>query len=342
MNRSISVLTTGGTIGHRSAKSGVAEMGFNPIELFSDIRAQGFDLDFKEILRKGSMDIGPDDWKAIAAAAADAVESGAHGVIILHGTDTMHYTAAALSFMLQSLSVPIVLTGSMIPGGDAGSDALPNLQDAIQVAAHADLAEVCVVFSADAQRERGVIIRGTRARKVHSHAVDAFASINAAPLGYIRNNAIAFSELERSRRTRSKLSARIDIDPNVALIKLHPAMTPGMLAAELRAVAGAVLEGTGIGHIKTDLQEVVTQFKKPAVISTQALYGGERLGGYEVDRHILDIPNIIPTADMTSEAAVVKLMWSLRQGGDIRSIMQSNIAGEISPQLVKARPEPAA
>jgi L-asparaginase/Glu-tRNA(Gln) amidotransferase subunit D len=177
---------------------------------------------------------------------------------------------------------------------------------------------------------------------VHSHAVDAFASINAAPLGYIRNNAIAFSELERSRRTRSKLSARIDIDPNVALIKLHPAMTPGMLAAELRAVAGAVLEGTGIGHIKTDLQEVVTQFKKPAVISTQALYGGERLGGYEVDRHILDIPNIIPTADMTSEAALVKLMWSLRQGGDIRSIMQSNIAGEISPQLVKARPEPAA
>jgi L-asparaginase/Glu-tRNA(Gln) amidotransferase subunit D len=118
-------------------------------------------------------------------------------------------------------------------------------------------------------------------------------------------------------------------DQNVALVKLTPNISSEMLARVLLGSSAAVLEGTGVGHIRTDLQPVVAQFGKPVVISTQAVYGGERLGGYDADRHILALPNVIPGGDMTSEAALVKLMWALGQGGEVKAIMRTNIAGEL-------------
>lgn len=330
MRSKVHILTTGGTIGHRSAEDGIAVMDFDPGRLASDIGLPDIDLEFREILQKGSMDIVPDDWTIIATATARLISEVPRGIVILHGTDTMHYTASALSFMLRDLSLPVVLTGSMRPGGDPGSDSLANLRDAICVAAHSDLAEVCVVFSADVKRTKGVIIRGARARKIHSYAINAFDSINIPPIGYVQDGKIALTELKANRRNSSKLRLATDLDQNVGLIKLHPAMTPKMLARNLHGVSGAVLEGTGVGHIKTDLQEVVARFNRPTVISTQAVYGGERLGLYDVDRYILDIPNIIPVRDMNSDTALVKLMWALKQDGDVRSIMQLNIAGEVS------------
>jgi L-asparaginase type I len=330
MKPKVVVLSTGGTIGHRSNEDGLAVMDFSPEELISRCDVRGIDVELKEVIRKGSADIVPQDWKTISIATADAVLRGACGVVILHGTDTLHYTAAALSFMLQSPGVPIVLTGAMIPGGDSGSDALPNLRDAISVAARCDLAEVCIVFTADAKRTRGMIIRGNRARKIHSSALNAFDSINLPPLGHVEHDEIALTTVRANRREASRLRLSTDLDQNVVLMKLNPAVTPEMITRQLKGASGAVLEGTGSGHIKTDLHEAVAAFNKPIVLTTQAIYGGERLGSYEVDRRILNIPNIIPAGDMTSETSLVKLMWALRQEGDIRSIMQTDIAGEMS------------
>jgi L-asparaginase type I len=327
MKPKIIVLTTGGTIGHSSGKDGIAVMNFDPAGLA--IAPADVDVEFKSILRKGSMDIDPDDWVVIAHAVADATALAPCGIVILHGTDTMHYTAAALSFMLRDLGVPVVMTGSMIPGGDNGSDALANLRDAVAVAAHADFAEVCIVFSADAPRTKGVIIRGCRARKVHSHAINAFASINAPPIGTIAGDTIARSSLAVRPRASSKPILATAIDRNVVLIKLTPNLEPDTLARLLDGASAAVLEGTGAGHIKTSLQPVVARFGKPVVVSTQAIYGGERLGTYDVDRHILAIANVIPGGNMTSETALVKLMWALKQDGDVRSIIQRSYAGEI-------------
>ena len=329
MKPKVLIFTTGGTIAHRSGQDGVAVMTFNPEELASRIELPDINLGFKQIFDKGSMDIVPDDWKVIAAAAADAISQGPHGVVILHGTDTMHYTAAALSFMLQNLGMPVVLTGSMIPGGDANSDSLHNLRDAIRVAAHSDIAEVCIVFSADPQRRKGVIIRGNRARKLHSHAIDAFVSVNVPPIGYIEDDKIILTQLKINHRKSLKLKLTMDLNQNVVLIKLNPAVTPGMLAQHLQGASGAVLEGTGVGHIKTDLHKAISSFNKPTVISTQTIFGGEHLGSYDVDRLILDVPNIIPAGDMSSETALVKLMWALKQDGNVKSIMKSNVAGEI-------------
>jgi L-asparaginase type I len=322
------VLTTGGTIGHRSGHDGVAVLDFDPQGLADALNLTGIEIAFKAILRKGSMDIDPGDWRVIASAVADAVAGRPRGVVILHGTDTLAYTASALTFMLQGLSIPVVMTGSMIPGGDPGSDALANLRDAIVTAATAEFAEVCVAFSADTERSRGIVIRGCRARKVHSYAIDAFASINAPPIGFVEGDELKRSGLETRSRGASVLKLAPDLDPNVVLVKLTPNLTPVMLARILDGASGAVLEGTGIGHIKTDLQDAVARFGKPVLITTQSVYGGERLGAYEADRHILALPNIVRAGNMTSEAALAKLMWALGQGGDVRAIMQTDIAGE--------------
>ena len=328
------VLTTGGTIGHRS-KDGVAVMDFDPAALVSAIGLPDVEIEFQSVFRKGSMDIVPDDWTAIANATAEAMARAPRGVVILHGTDTMHYTASALAFMLRDLSVPVVMTGSMIPGGDSGSDALPNLRDAIVVAARANFAEVCVVFSADAERTKGIIIRGCRARKIHSHAIDAFVSINVPPIGTIAGGTIVRTSLAVRPRTSLPLRLAAEIERNVVLIKLTPNMSSEALARHLQGASGAVLEGTGVGHIRADLQPVVAGFNRPTVISTQTIQGGERLGSYDVDRSILAIANIIPAGDMSSDTALVKLMWALKQGGDVRSIMQANIAGEVSVRTRK-------
>jgi L-asparaginase type I len=324
------VLTTGGTIGHRSRQDGVAVLDFDPKQLASEIGLSDVDLEFKEVLRKGSMSIVPEDWQLMATAVAEAATQRPRGVVILHGTDTMHYTASALAFMLRNLGMPVVFTGSMIPGGDTGSDALANLRDAIVVAAEADFAEVCVVFSADVARTKGVIIRGCRARKMHSHSIDAFASINVPPIGTIAGKTIVRSNLDVRPRATSRPTLALDLDINVVLAKVTPNMAAGALDRFLQGTSGVVLEGTGVGHIRAELQGVIVRFSGPAVLSTQTVYGGERLGSYEVDRNILAIANIIPVGDMSSDTALVKLMWALKQGGDVRSIMRTNIAGEIS------------
>lgn len=330
MKPKVYILTTGGTIAFQSRQDGLAVMDFRTEDLIRALDLPDVELEFKAVIQKGSMNILPEDWQVMATATAEVLKQSPQGVVILHGTDTMHYTASALSFMLQKLSVPVVLTGSMIPGGDDDSDACPNLRDAIYVATYADLAEVCIVFSNDSERKKGVIIRGCRARKIHSLAINAFASINFPPIGYIEKSKITFLDLPMRKRSDSRLTLKTNLNPNVVLIKLNPAITKAMLVRFLQGTAGVVLEGTGIGHLRSDLNEVIMAYAKPTVMSTQTIYGGEKLGMYDADKPILDIPHLIPARDMTSEAALVKLMWALGQKDDLKSIMQTNIAGEIS------------
>lgn len=324
------VLTTGGTIAHRSKPGQPAVMDFEPSVLVAGGGQSEVELEFRSILRKGSMDIGPVDWRVIADATIAALRELPAGVVILHGTDTMHYTGAALSFMLQDLSVPIVLTGSMIPGGNPNSDAPYNLADAINVAANADLAEVCVVFSADEHRRSGAILRGNRARKMRSRAINAFASVNFPELGTVKGGKVTLTETSAVRpRAARQLQVAMKLATDVVLIKLTPATTAETFRRQLEGAAGAVIEGTGVGHITTELQPIISAFERPVLISTQAIYGGEHLGVYDVDARILALANAIPGGDMTSETALVKLMWALAQGGDIGVVMRSNVAGEI-------------
>jgi L-asparaginase type I len=336
MKLKVHILTTGGTIAQRSDARGAARPGVDPQDLFEQLDLPDVMLTSSAVLQKGSKDVVPEDWRTIAQHVAGVTAKELSGVVILHGTDTMHYTAAALAFMLEGIGVPVVLTGSMIPGGNAGSDGQANLRDAVRVASKGKFAEVCVVFSADAERRRGTIIRGTRARKVHSTAINAFESINASAIGSVEAGAITLSAPGLRPRRPNQTRLRTELDTNVVLIKVHPALTASTLARQWHGASGAVLEGTGVGHVRADLYDTIAAFGGPVVISTQAVHGGERLGLYAADRVLLDIPNVIPAGDMSSDTALVKLMWSLPQG-NVRAIMHTNIAGEINECSLKER-----
>ncbi len=341
MKPRITLVPTGGTISNRSTPMGAAPVFGSAEDLLRQMPDLGVEISLQEpVIRKGSAHIVPEDWTRMAEVAAAALDSGAEGVVILHGTDTMHYTAAALSFMLQDLTRPVVLTGSMNPGGDAGSDAIFNLQNAIRVAVGGDLAEVCIVFSADARRSRGMILRGNRARKIHSLAIDAFASINLLPLGYIERRRIVYTEVQRRNRADGRVRLYAQLNPRVVLLKHNPGLTPDMLGHSLEGAAGAVIEGTGAGHLRSDQLEVIAAFPGPVLVSTQAIWGGVKWGLYASDRAYAGLANLLPGGDMTSETALVKLMWALGQGGDVRKTMLTSIAGELteSPKIPPSIP----
>lgn len=331
MAKYVHILATGGTILSKTldAKAGAEILSYK--QTFPEIDVEGVDYDIKEIMVKASFDFTPSDWQTVADSVYNSIREGVDGVVVLHGTDTMQYTASALSFMLGYPEVPVVMTGAMVPGGNPGSDGPGNVKAALRVAAYADLGQICVVFSEDDLGERKLIIKGTRAKKIHSHALNAFASINEDPLGRVVEDRIQLND-KRVRRGESKAYLKKELNPRVGLIKMSPALTHDILAEVLPLYDGVVIEGTGLGHIRTDDEflGVVQSYGKPVVITTQCLYGGEKLGVYALDKKILAIRNVIPTADMLPETALVKLMWSLGQGGEVRRLMLTNLAGEIS------------
>lgn len=331
----IHVFNTGGTISYGPAAKG-ATLTYSPEELLAELGLPGRVV-YREVLRKGSVNMNPADWETIAAAAHGAIQSGTDGVVIFHGTDTLAFTAGALSFMLQRLPVPVVLTGSMRPGGGPDSDAPRNARNALRVAASADLAEVVIVFSRDETGGHGVILRGNRARKQSSTALSAFGTPNYPPLGFVDGDAIRYSEAARTRRSvgaEAGLSA--ELNPNVSLVRYHPGCTAASVVRALAEVDGAVVEGTGLGHLPTEggVLPAIRASGKPVVLVSNCWQGGVRLGTYDVDREMLAVENLIPGHDLTPEAALVKLMWVLGRERTIERVkarMQEPVAGELTP-----------
>jgi glutamyl-tRNA(Gln) amidotransferase subunit D len=327
------VITTGGTINTFIDKSGVAHVGDNTKNLVSRIRGSGIKIETRNLMSKGSASLLPSDWALIAKEVGSVIKTrpDVSGIVILHGTDTMHYTAAALSFMVQKPGIPIVLTGSMISGSDESSDAISNFNAAVRVASKSNIAECVVVFSANTIGKKKMIIRGCRARKINSVALNAFDSINSPPLAFVDEEDIHYTDASFEKRgTRSKFRLDTSLELRVVLIKQNPALSRSMLRRFLRNARGAVIEGTGRGHINESLIGTISEFNGPIVVSTQALYGGEGIGTYDLGRKMLGIKNIIPAGDMPSETAFVKLMWCLGHSGPVRKMFLTNFCSEFT------------
>lgn len=333
--RTVHVLNTGGTISYGAPNGDGATLIHSPDQGFADIGFPGR-IVYREVLRKGSVNLMPSDWQTIATAAHAALGDGADGIVILHGTDTMAFTAAALSFMLERLAVPVVLTGSMRPGGALKSDAPRNMRDAVRVAAAGNLAEVCIVFARDAVGSGSLILRGNRSRKASATKLNAFASPACPPLGSVRGGEIRYATTARQPRgPRGSIALSSDLNPNVCWIPYHPGCAPDFVAGALARADGAVIAGTGLGHLPTDgrLLEAVRDSRKPVVLVSACWHGQVRLGLYDVDRAILSTDNIIPGHDLTPETALVKLMWVLARDHAIdrvRARIQEAIAGELT------------
>ncbi len=338
----VSIISTGGTIASKvDYRTGAVKPALDSEDLYSVVPelADLATIDAKVLLSVFSENIGPQQWPKIAESVAEQVRAGADGVVIAHGTDTLGYTAAALSFALQGIPVPVVLVGSQRSSDRPSSDAATNLVAATAVAGQAPFAEVVVAMHDWVSDERVAVHRGTKVRKCHTSRRDAFRSVNAHPIAYydLVNRALQLNgQKYAERHKRSDWEVRSKFDPNVALIKFHPGLSVGMIDwATATGYKGIVLEGTGLGHVSDTLFPALERAGKDGIVvgmCSQCIWGRVHMNVYSTGRDLLKI-GVLPLGDMLPETALVKMMWAFGQEKDpekVRKIMVMNIANEIS------------
>lgn len=330
----VTIIGTGGTIASKiDYKTGAVHPSFTTSELTSAIPELNDIANIKTRLLFNilSENMTPKHWKDIAKAAAEELNSGASGVVVAHGTDTLGYTSAALSFMLKNLEKPVVLVGSQRSSDRPSSDSSLNLVSAVKVAT-SDIAEVVAVMRGSPSDDYCLIHRGTKVRKMHSSRRDAFKSVNAAPIGKVEDVIIIDGDYRRRGTGKVKVNAKLD--ENVALVKIYPGIKSKVLDYYIDNYNGIVLEGTGLGHVPEDLLKSIEKAKKkkvPGVMTTQTLYGRVDMKVYSTGRELLS-RGVISGEDMLPEAAYVKLMHVLgntKNLDEVKKKMQTNIAGEI-------------
>jgi len=347
----ISILACGGTIASKvEYRTGAVFPSFSPEELIEAFPEIGeiANIKARKLFDLFSEDMQPEHWKIIAQEVAKEVESGVDGVVLMHGTDTMHYTSAALSFMLQDLPIPVVLVGAQRSSDRGSSDNRINLVSAVLFAARGDIAEVVVCMHESSNDEYCVIHKGTKVRKMHTSRRDAFKSINITPLARIDyfERKIEYLTLNFRKRDKSrKLKLDTNINPNVGIFYFHPGAKPEVLKEIGKFYEGIVIAATGLGHIgvnpgndklaKSFLPVVKELIEKgiPIVFAPQTIFGRLNMNVYSTGR-ILEKAGVIGNlCDWTIETALVKLMFVLGHTKDldeIRKMMLTNIAGEIS------------
>ena len=283
-----------------------------------------------------SSNIRPDHWDRVASVIGERYEEH-DGFVVTHGTDTMAYTASALSFVLKGLGKPVVLTGSQIPGTRIESDARRNFVNAVRVATM-DLSGVLIVF------DRKILL-GARATKFSESRLDAFTAVNRGVVGDIR---VDVRLGEHSPRTHGPLDVQTGFEENVAIVTLVPGMPlPVLLNIVESGIKGLVLRGFGTGNIAYDYHDAIERAGRldiPVVVTTQCLQGATMMHKYDLGAKLLDL-GAIQAYDMSIESTVTKLMWALRRADSVaavRAIMHTDFCGEICvPGPVAVRPTPA-
>ncbi len=334
----ISILSTGGTIASKiDYRTGAVTSQFNAEDILRAIPEleEIANYNCRMIYSILSENMRPSYWVELARAVYEEIKNGADGIIITHGTDTMMYTAAALSFMIET-PVPIVLVGSQRSADRPSSDNVMNAVCAAAVAA-SDIAEVCVVMHGSTSDDFCSIHRGTKVRKMHTSRRDAFQSINAKPIGSVEYPSHEIKKQSNYvKRGEKTLALHDKLEPKCALIKYATgASSESLLFHSGSGYKGIVIEGTGLGHVSTEWVPIIktaTDAGIPIVMVSQCINGRVCDRVYDTGRDILKA-GAIEGEDMLPEVAIVKLMWALGQSPDIvkvRELMRTNIAGEIT------------
>jgi glutamyl-tRNA(Gln) amidotransferase subunit D len=289
-----------------------------------------------------SENMEPSIWQDLAEAVEEEIAAGADGVVVMHGTDTMQFSAAALSFMLET-PVPIVFTGSQRSADRPSSDNVMNAVCAVE-AAKADAAEVMVCMHGTPSDDWCALHRGTRVRKNHTSRRDAFETVGGEPLGTVdydaakaraaggRGVGVSFDGVYQAR-DETALSLAAELESAVELVKPTPGMDPAAWDY-LDGKAGVVVEGTGLGHVHTDriprLEELVDDGTVVAMTS-QCLEGRVCDRVYDTGRDLLDA-GVVECGDTLPETAKVKLMWALEHAADAGDAMGRDLAGELTEE----------
>ncbi|PWI57235.1 asparaginase [Sulfoacidibacillus thermotolerans] len=326
----ILLIATGGTIASVKGPQGLVPR-LSPEQLAMYIAGEqnaDFTVQFLQLLSLDSTNMQPEHWQQIAECIADNY-SEFDGFVITHGTDTMAFTAAALSYMLQGVGKPIVLTGSQVPIQEYKTDARKNLLDALRLACE-DLGGVYVVFN-------GHVIAGTRAVKMRTKSYDAFESINYPPVAHWNGTTFEYQWVPIKHEDQ-KPRFNTALNPDIFLLKLYPGTKPELFEHLKPLYRGIIIESFGNGGVPSLKRNLLPQIEALAdagvaiVITTQCLQEGEDLSLYEVGRRVAQNPKIILSYDMNTEAIVPKLMWALGQSDDIariKEIMETPIAFDL-------------
>ena len=341
----VTIISTGGTIASRvDYRTGAVRPVISADDLYSivpelsDIAV----IDAEILFSIFSEDLTPKHWSAMAEAVAKHISRGVQGIVITHGTDTMGYSAAALSFALQNLPVPVVFVGAQRSEDRPSSDAALNLIGAVLAASRAPFAEVTVAMHETPSDEAIVLHRGTKVRKCHTSRRDAFKTINAKPLARIINNKIVMLvDNYRPRDPKRKVVLKANFDDRVALVKFYPGMNPNIIDWYVsEGYRGIVLEGSGLGHIRREcFPSIKNAIENDMIVAmtSQCIWGRVNMNVYSNGRDLLAM-GVIPLGDMLAETALVKMMWCLAQAKDLeeaKRLLQTNIANEFSSRTVE-------
>ena len=324
----ILLLTTGGTIACAPGHDGLEPQPSSIMEQALDQLRNYYHITVKDVMCLDSSNIRPEDWQRIARYIFEN-RNTFDGIVVSHGTDTMAYTASAVSFMLPGLDTCVVFTGSQLPLTDPLSDGQDNLRTAFAMAATGHPG----VFIAFDRK----IMRGCRAVKVRASGFTAFESVNARYVGTVSSNGLVVNPKALSAPT-GQPALRDNISQTVFLLKLTPGLSPEIFdALKDLGYRGIVIEAFGLGGINV-LDRGIQGIRRAVesgisvVVTTQCLYDSADLQVYQVGNRLLEL-GVIQGKDMTSEAALTKLMWALGQGMDqtqIENLFCQNLAGEIT------------
>jgi len=336
----VKLFGTGGTIASRlDYRTGAVIPAFSPGELYGAVPelADICNLDTEKVAAVFSENMGPEEYIKLAVSIGEEIKNGIDGIVIGHGTDTLHHTAAALSFMVQNSPVPIVLVGSQRSSDRPSSDAALNLIHAVTTASDSDIAETMVCMFGPTSDEYGLLHQGTRVRKMHSSYRSTFRTIGDIPLAMVTRKQITPLKTTYNRRRKDN---RVDILPyfeeKVAMVYYYPNMQPDIIYSLIdNGYKGIVIAGTGLGHVNKPLYEPIkkcTENGIPVYMTVQTLWGYVHMFVYDTGRDLMS-NGVIPTGNMLPEVAYIKLAWALGQTRDlekVRKLMLTPISDDIT------------
>ncbi len=336
----VTLLGTGGTIASRlDYRTGAVIPAFTPGELYGAVPelADICNLDTKKLFGVFSENMGPEQYQVLAKAIGEEIEKGVDGVVIGHGTDTMHHTAAALSYMVQDPPIPIVMVGSQRSSDRPSSDAAFNLQCAVWTAAHADMAEVTVCMFGPTSDKYNLLHQGTRVRKMHSSYRSTFRTIGDVPLAMVEpGNLIPIRPGFKKRRKDKKVKIDPAFDDRVTIVYYYPNMKPDIIDSLVKnGYKGIVIAGTGLGHVNKPLYEPIRRAVEAGVavyMTVQTLWGFVQMFVYDTGRDLMHY-GVVPCDNMLPEVAYVKLGWVLghtHEPEKVKEMMLTPIACDIT------------
>ena len=336
----VKLFGTGGTIASRlDYRTGAVIPAFTPGELYGAVPelADICNITTEKLFAVFSENMGPKQYITLAKAIGKEIEKGIDGIIVGHGTDTLHHTAAVLTFMVQDLPVPIVLVGSQRSSDRPSSDAALNLMYAAYAAGHSDIAEVLVCMFGPTSDEYGFLHRGTRVRKMHSSYRSTFRTIGDIPVAKVTKNSV---DLLKDNYNHKRKDRKVKIMPyfeeKVSIVYYYPNMQPDIIDSLIdNGYKGIVIAGTGLGHVNKPLYPAITRAVKKNIaiyMTVQTIWGYVHMYVYDTGRDLM-ARGIIPAGNMLPEVAYIKLGWALGQTDNlekVKEIMLTPINDEIT------------